>query len=342
MARAKGRSAESGPPKAPGQLSYRLGMALVVILILGGLTSLLFPFISQFIYHEKAGQVINQFEDAKSSLDQAEVAERIRLAQAYNASLKQGNIPDDPFSEEEKEAGVRNYAKMLELHQQIGHIELPSLLVDVPVYAGTAEEVLQKGAGHLEGTSLPVGGQGTHCVITAHRGLPTARLFTDLDKLKIGDKFYYHNLDTVIAYKVVDIFTVEPTDLSKLGIEADQDYMTLLTCTPYMINTHRLLVRGSRIEYNPVVLEKDRVETKDIFMYKFLFYLVSALLFLAILYIISLKLSRRSEQKNKTQLKREAHLKQEAHYDQEAHLNEEAHLKQEAYYDQEAGTKRDD
>ena len=138
---------------------------------------------------------------------------------------------------------------MLEVREMIGHIEIPKIGQDLPVYAGTSEEVLQKGVGHLEGTSLPVGGNSTHSVLTAHSGLPEATLFTELRKLEIGDKFYIHNIKEILAYQVDQIKVVEPTDFNDLLIDPGHDYVTLLTCTPLMINTHRLLVRGHRVEY---------------------------------------------------------------------------------------------
>ena len=155
----------------------------------------------------------------------------------------------DPFTKEEKEEGVAAYAKMLEIHEQIGYITIPRIAQELPIYAGTQEVVLQKGVGHLEGSSLPVGGKSTPAVLTGHRGLPNARLFTDLDKVKIGNKFYIHVLDKELAYQVDQIKVVEPNDVSQIEIAEGKDYVTLITCTPYMINSHRMLVRGHRVPY---------------------------------------------------------------------------------------------
>ena len=135
---------------------------------------------------------------------------------------------------------------------------IPKINQDLPIYAGSGEENLQRGVGHLEGTSLPVGGASTHAVLTAHRGLPTARLFTDLDKMRRGDRFYIEHLGGKLAYQVDDIKVITPDRLEELSIVPDEDYVTLLTCTPYMINSHRLLVRGKRIPYKESVEHKDQ------------------------------------------------------------------------------------
>src|SRR3712207_2846628 len=150
------------------------------------------------------------------------------------------------------------YARMLEVHEKIGYIQIPSLDLSLPIYAGTAETVLQKGVGHMEGTSLPIGGESTHCVLTAHTGLNTARMFTDIDKLKKGDIFLVENIKETLAYKVDNIQVIEPTDFSSLVIVPKEDHITLLTCTPYMVNSHRLLVRGIRTEYNKETLDNQK------------------------------------------------------------------------------------
>lgn len=179
----------------------------------------------------------------------------MRLAKIYNDNL--GNVtPKDPYSEEEKHKAIENYAQMLELRTKIGVISIPSIDVELPIYAGTNEEILQKGAGHLEGTSLPIGGESTHTVITAHSGLPSARLFTDLQKVKMGEKFYIDNIAGTLAYQVDHIDVIDPSDFSQLLVVPEKDYATLLTCTPIMINTHRLIVRGHRVPYVPEVDEK--------------------------------------------------------------------------------------
>lgn len=142
---------------------------------------------------------------------------------------------------------------MLEVNEMLGHVEIPRIGQDLPIYAGTTDEVLEKGLGHLEGTSLPIGGTSTHAVVTGHRGLPNAKLFRNLDQLVEGDVFYIHNIEGTLAYQVDKIQVVDPSDFDPVLVEEGKDYATLLTCTPYMINSHRLLVRGHRIPYQAAV-----------------------------------------------------------------------------------------
>ncbi|HEM6289397.1 TPA: class C sortase [Streptococcus suis] len=168
----------------------------------------------------------------------------------------------DPFSELEKEARAE-YARMLKLEEMIGHVSIPKIDTKIPIYAGTSESILQRGAGHLEGSSLPVGGSSTHAVITAHRGLPQARLFTDLDKLKEGDMFYVTNIRDTLAYQVERIQVIEPHQVETLHIQENRDIVTLLTCTPYMINSHRLLVTGHRVEYIQEVAEEQAIQGRN-------------------------------------------------------------------------------
>lgn len=167
-------------------------------------------------------------------------------ATAYNASLAQKRSQNWELSQEEK----AQYDALLSATTGgvMGYVEIPSIQVSLPIYHGTGEVALQKGAGHLTGSSLPVGGESTHTVLSSHRGLPSARLFTDLDRLQAGDVFYLHVLGETLAYAVDQILTVEPHETQALEIVPGEDYCTLFTCTPYGINTHRLLVRGHRTE----------------------------------------------------------------------------------------------
>lgn len=230
-----------------------------LIFVMGSLI-LLFPIVSQVSYYLASHQNINQFKREVAKIDTNTVERRIALANAYNETLSRNPLLIDPFTSKQKE-GLREYARMLEVHEQIGHVAIPSIGVDIPIYAGTSETVLQKGSGHLEGTSLPVRGLSTHSVLTAHRGLPTARLFTDLNKVKKGQIFYVTNIKETLAYKVVSIKVVDPTALSEVKIVNGKDYITLLTCTPYMINSHRLLVKGERIPYDSTEAEKHKEQT---------------------------------------------------------------------------------
>lgn len=246
-----------------------------------GIVLALYPFFSQWINRRIAMDINQKFDEERQTITQPEINRRLDLARAYNETLDPRKIAD-PFNERQKE-GKAEYARMLEVKEQIGYIRIPSILTEVPIYAGTSELVLQKGAGHLEGTSLPVGGNNTHTVITAHRGLPSKKLFTDLPKIEVGDKFYLHNLGEVLCYQVDQILTVEPNDFSKVLVEPGHDYATLLTCTPYMINSHRLLVRGVRIDYVAAIEEKNIADQRVTRTYQILFYITLILLIVVII-----------------------------------------------------------
>lgn len=223
---------------------------LTNLTIIAGILIISYPVVSQIYYNYQTKQEVKDFDSSAQKLTSEDVTERIKLATAYNRSLQNLTITD-PYTKEENAKGQAEYARMLTVHEKIGRISIPKIDVDLPIYAGSSEEVLQKGVGHLEGTSLPIGGQNTHTVLTAHTGLPNNRLFTDLDKMKVGDKFFIQNIAETLAYEVDSITVIEPTQFDSLNIVPDKDYVTLLTCTPYMINSHRLLVRGHRIPYKP-------------------------------------------------------------------------------------------
>lgn len=257
-------------------LQKKLVLRLIFVL---GLLITLYPLCSHLYYRYEADQEVQEFYQLAKDLPTQDVLNRLELARAYNKTLNPRKL-QDPYSEEEK-AGLAEYARMLEVKEKIGYVEIPKLNEKIPVYAGTSEEVLQKGVGHLEGSSLPVGGANSHTVLTAHRGLPTASLFTNLDQLKLGDRFYIHNIAEILAYEVDQILVVEPSDFEPVLVVEEKDYATLLTCTPYMVNSHRLLVRGHRIPYVPEVHEE---EEPGFFVDSMLLsYLVAALLLILLL-----------------------------------------------------------
>lgn len=222
------------------------------LIFLVGALILAYPIISRFYYRIESNDQVEVFNEGKSKLDEEEIKRRIGLAKAYNDSLA-GVVPEDPFAQKKQEEGKKEYARMLEVEEMIGHVEIPKINQDLPVYAGTSEDVLQNAVGHLEGTSLPIGGNSTHTVITAHRGLPNALLFRNLNQMTEGDIFYIHNIKETLAYKVDKIQVIEPWDFDPILVTENKDYATLLTCTPYMINSHRLLVRGYRIDYTQAI-----------------------------------------------------------------------------------------
>lgn len=216
-----------------------------------GLLIFSYPLISQKYYEIKAEDEVITFVKTAKELPPEDLDKRMALAEAYNRTLDPTRLAD-PYTDMEK-AGRAEYARMLEVEEMVGHIQIPKIKIDIPIRAGSSEDVLQKGAGHLEGTSLPIGGNSTHTVITAHRGLPNAKLFRNLDQLAYGDVFYITNIKETIAYKVDKIQVVEPSDFEPVLVVENKDYATLLTCTPYMINSHRLLVRGERIPYQEAI-----------------------------------------------------------------------------------------
>jgi len=217
---------------------------LLVLLMFAGLGLILYPSVSNYWTESHAARVIADYTEAESKLDTAEYDALWDAAVAYN---QMPPVLDSNFHLESGQETAYNSLLNLLGNGEMGFIEIPSLKVNLPIYHGTSDSVLSVAVGHLDWTSLPVGGEGTHCVLSGHRGLPSARLFTDLDALKEGDIFQLHILGKVLTYEVDQILIVEPTDTSALQSVPGKDYCTLLTCTPYGINTHRLLVRGHRI-----------------------------------------------------------------------------------------------
>ncbi len=264
---------------------------LLKLIFVFGLLITVYPLISQFYYRYESDREVESFYEQAQQLPSEEVSKRLEKARAYNQTLDPSKM-QDPYSEEEK-AGIAEYARMLEVKEKIGFVEIPKINERIAIYAGTTEDVLQKGAGHLEGSSLPVGGESTHTVISAHRGLPNASLFTNLDRLKIGDQFYIHNIAETLAYEVDQILVVEPSDFDPVMVQSGEDYATLLTCTPYMINSHRLLVRGHRVPYEPKVAAKQ----KPIFFLDMLSlsYLIAFLLMLLIFGFLYLRRKRKQQ-----------------------------------------------
>ena len=219
--------------------------AFLLIILFAGLALLLYPTISDKWNALHQSRAIASYVENVDGLNEDAYEEILREAEEYNASLPRSDSRFLP-SEEETEL----YDSMLDISESgiMAYVEIPKLSISLPIYHGTDEEVLQTAIGHIQGSSLPVGGEGTHCVISGHRGLPSAKLFTDIDQLTEGDIFIIRVLDETLTYEVDQIHIVEPDDISLLGIEEDKDLCTLVTCTPYGINSHRLLVRGHRIE----------------------------------------------------------------------------------------------
>ena len=222
--------------------------AFLVLLLLAGVSLLLYPSLSDYWNSMHQTRAIASYAETVSQLDTAQYDEMWKAAQNYNRSLAQRETAF-ALTDEQKAA----YESLLDVSGLgvMGYIEIPEIDCSLPIYHGTEESVLQVAVGHLEWSSLPVGGKGTHCVLSGHRGLPSAKLFTNLDKLAVGDTFLLRVLDEVLTYEVDQILIVEPEQVDALGIVPGEDYCTLVTCTPYGINTHRLLVRGHRVENTP-------------------------------------------------------------------------------------------
>ena len=222
--------------------------AFLVLLLLAGVSLLLYPSLSDYWNSMHQTRAIASYAETVSQLDTAQYDEMWKAAQDYNRSLAQRETAF-ALTDEQKAA----YESLLDVSGLgvMGYIEIPEIDCSLPIYHGTEESVLQVAVGHLEWSNLPVGGEGTHCVLSGHRGLPSAKLFTNLDKLAVGDTFLLRVLDEVLTYEVDQILIVEPEQVDALGIMPGEDYCTLVTCTPYGINTHRLLVRGHRVENTP-------------------------------------------------------------------------------------------
>lgn len=234
--------------KTKGKKGKKKGSKLtsfVLALILAtGVGIMAYPTVSEWWNEKHATRAIASYVEQVEQIEDDTRKEMLEKARQYNASLQSGthfNLSEEEYAEYESILDISGTGIM-------GYIQIPSIHVNLPIYHGTGEEVLQIAAGHIAGSSFPIGGQGTHAVISGHRGLPSAKLFTDLDKLVEGDVFMVSVLEQVITYQIDQIHIVLPEEVADLAIETDKDYMTLVTCTPYGVNTHRMLIRGHRID----------------------------------------------------------------------------------------------
>lgn len=244
----------------------KIGKFLLVLVVLGiSMGLILYPFVSNYLFENRADGIIDTVEKTADNADEEQYKEEIEAAQKYNAKLATGHVVlKDPFVEEKLDEDAKEYNSLLNMADGgvMGFIKIPCIDVSLPIYHGTSAEILELGAGHLQGTSLPIGGESTHSVITGHTGLSSAKLFTDLTELEEGDMFFLHVMGEKLAYKVDQISVILPEEMDKLTIENGKDYCTLVTCTPYGVNTHRLLVRGERTEYTEDKEEEAGTEVK--------------------------------------------------------------------------------
>lgn len=289
-------------------MKKKAGNLVIGIIFLAGLSLLLYPFVANQWNNYRQKQLISGYEQVVSDKEAAEGidydAER-KKAEDYNEALLPCVLPDS-FALAESSGVDPVYMNTLNIagDEMMGSVEIPKINIKIPIYHTTEEDVLNKGAGHLEGSSLPVGGANTHAVISAHRGLPSASLFTDLDQMKVGDHFLLHVLDETLCYEVDKISVVKPEDTSALAVEDGQDLVTLLTCTPYGVNTERLLVRGHRVPYveeevkeEKTVLSGSSLHTNYL-LWVFVGLSVTAL-FVFVLYLKEIKLKRRANKGGK-------------------------------------------
>jgi len=222
---------------------------MIIILLFAGAALFLYPTFAGYLAEKHQADVVVEYDSAVDQMQEQDLILEWQKAVEYNESLA-GEPVRDPFLEGSGKALPQNYLEVLNIYDAMGSIEIPKIAVRLPIYHGTAPETLEKGIGHLRQTALPVGGDGTHAVLTGHTGLPNAKLFDGLSKLKIGDNFYIHVLGQTLVYSVDAINVVLPEDVALLDPVYGEDHVTLITCTPYGVNTHRLLVRGVRIPYD--------------------------------------------------------------------------------------------
>lgn len=223
-----------------------------ILIILFGFALLSYPFISNYMFEKSAGSTIKSYEKQAKTYDQKQKEQAFRKAEEYNKDLIKSVVQlTDPFKVKKSNGETLIYNNILNIDHSgvMGYLEIPCISVNLPIYHGTDAEILERGVGHLAASSIPVGGKSTHSVLTGHTGLSSAKLFTDLTEMKKEDLFFIHVLDRTLAYKVDQISVVRPEDTRKLQIVKGKDYVTLVTCTPYGVNDHRLLVRGVRTKY---------------------------------------------------------------------------------------------
>ena len=272
----------------------RITTVLLALVFLAGLSLLLYPTVSDYWNSFHASRAVAAYAQEVADLNGEEYDRLLAAARDYNARVAQRS---NTFALTEEEAA--EYQSLLNMDGTgiMGYIEIPNIKLSLPIYHGTEESVLQIAVGHLDWSALPVGGEGTHCVLSGHRGLPSAKLFTNLDQLREGDTFTLRALDEVLCYEVDQIRVVEPQDTDALLPEPGQDLCTLVTCTPYGVNTHRLLVRGHRIE-NPDSADAIRV-TSDAMQIEPILVAPAVGVPLALLAVAALLLSdRRRKRKN--------------------------------------------
>ncbi len=264
-----------------------LTASILVFLTALGIT--LYPIISNYVNQKYASKIYTEYEEMIQNVDDTSLKDARRLAEQYNNAL----APVSAYEQESLSEASQNYDTLLNMGGNgiMGYVEIPSIQVNLPIYHGTDSETLERGIGHLLGSSLPIGGASTHSVLSGHSGLAGQKMFTDLLQVKKGDVFYLHVLGETLAYQVVSLNTVLPYDTSLLGITPDADLCTLITCTPLAVNTHRLLVTGERIPYESAQeiqaeMQQETTEVESAWEQEYLHGLYIALAIVLLLMII--------------------------------------------------------
>ena len=241
--------------------SEKLLLIISIIFIILGVGIFLYPSISNYLAEKNHIDIIRNYDDLIVKIDEEKINEEKEKAKIYNENLS-GDPVHDPFVIGSGYALPENYKEVLNIagDSVMGYVEIPKISVYLPIYHGTSDDVLEKGVGHIQNTSVPIGGKSAHSVLTGHTGLPNAELFTRLDELGIGDIFYIHVLDDVLTYKVFETKVILPDKIDELQILNGKDYITLVTCTPYGVNSHRLLVKAERVEYEEYSVTKSTTD----------------------------------------------------------------------------------
>ncbi len=279
---------------------------LFALLFLAGFGILTYPVVSNQWNTYRQSQLISSYESVVEEMTVEDFTAEWSAAKGFTSQITQNNIYADVFGEDSDDPSNSDYRSVLNIGNDgiMGYILIPKINVKLSIYHGTADATLQTGVGHLNGTSLPIGGAGTHSVLAAHRGLPSAELFTDVDQLKEGDIFYIHVLDETLAYEVDQILPmVDKEDMetlsSALSIEDGKDYVTLFTCTPYGVNSHRLLVRGERIPFEPTEIADDSTPAsafvENVTSYYMIYVYAGLIITLILILLLRLILGRKSQ-----------------------------------------------
>ena len=278
---------------------------MIGIIFLAGLSLLLYPFVANQWNNYRQKQLISSYEQTVSQKEASNGIDydaELKKAEAYNEALLPSILPDS-FAIADASEEDQTYMNTLNIagDEMMGIVEIPKIDIKLPIYHTTKEDVLKQAAGHLEGSSLPIGGKSTQSVISAHRGLPSASLFTDLDQLKKGDHFLIHVLNKTLCYEVDKISVVKPEETSALAVEEGEDLVTLLTCTPYGVNTERILVRGHRVPYEEQKVADEKTPLSGISLHtNYLLWVIIGLvittIFILVLYLKEKKLQKKKNE----------------------------------------------